>query len=172
MAGARSQSGEITAVQITFLNANTAAKADIPVAKRSFGVVKGSAVTLQEGSLNEDKNSNVLFVAEGVETALSLKSAGVQGTIKASLGLSNIKRIVPDSPNTHIVICADHDAPDSPAAKSLEKSVLALQERGLTVTVIKPDKLGEDFNDVLKSQGPQGVRDILERCFQKISPKS
>ena len=54
-----------------------------------------------------------------METALSLKSAGVQGTIKATLGLSNIKRIAPESPHTHIVICADHDAPQTPAAKSL-----------------------------------------------------
>lgn len=162
MAGARSHIGEITAVQITFLNAHTAAKADIPVAKRSFGVVKGSAVTLQE-----DKSSNVLFVAEGVETALSLKSAEVQGTIKASLGLSNMKRIAPDNRDTHVVICADHDAPDSPAAKSLEKSVISLQERGLEVIVVKPDKIGQDFNDVLKAQRLQGVRDILTRDLPK-----
>ncbi|MBA3813979.1 MAG: AAA family ATPase [Alphaproteobacteria bacterium] len=160
MAAARSPEGDVTAVQLTFLNAHTALKADIPVAKRSFGVLKGSAVAIQDVPV-----SNVLFLAEGVETALSLRSAGIQGTIKATLGLSNIKRIVPESLNTQIIICADHDAPDSPAAQSLEKSVLALQERGLAVTVIKPDKLGEDFNDVLKNKGPQGVREILERSF-------
>jgi Ti-type conjugative transfer relaxase TraA len=167
MAGARSQTGDITAVQITFLNPQTAAKADIEVAKRSFGVVKGSAVTIQdplsEISFNETKNSNTLFIAEGVETALSLKSAGVQGTIEASLGLSNIKRITPESPHTHIVICADHDAPGSPSAKSLEKSVTALQEKGYAVTIIKPDQLGDDFNDVLKIQGPQGIKRTLEK---------
>ncbi|MBA3814264.1 MAG: AAA family ATPase [Alphaproteobacteria bacterium] len=160
MAGARSPEGEIRAVQLTFLSANTAHKADIPVAKRSFGVLKGSTVTIQE-----DKGSTILFVAEGIETALSLRSAGVQGTIKASLGISNIKRIVPESLNTPIIICADHDAPDSPTAQSLEKSVLALKAQGLAVTVIKPDKLNEDFNDVLKTQGPQGVREILERSL-------
>jgi hypothetical protein len=74
-----------------------------------------------------------------------------------------MKHMAPDSPHTHVIICADHDAPDSPAARSLEKSVLALQERGLAVTVIKPDKLGDDFNDVLKDQGTQGVREILEK---------
>lgn len=161
MAGARSQTGEITAVQITFLNPQTAAKADIEVAKRSFGVVKGSAVTLH--SRGETKSSNTFFIAEGVETALSLKSAGIQGTIKASLGLSNIKRITPESTHTPIIICADYDAPDSPAAKSLEKSVTTLQEKGYTVTIIKPDQLGDDFNDVLKKQGPQGVKAIVEK---------
>jgi Ti-type conjugative transfer relaxase TraA len=162
IAGARSASGEITAVQITFLDPVTAAKADVEVLKKSFGVIKGSAVTLQE-----NKGSKTLFIAEGVETALSLKSAGIQGTIKASLGLSNIKRIVPENLNTPIVVCADHDAPDSPAAKSLEKSVMVLQEKGYRITVIKPTGLHQDFNDVLKAKGSQGVREILERDLPK-----
>lgn len=51
------------------------------------------------------------------------------GTIKASLGLSNIGRLnfEKGEHNPYIVICADHDAPDSPAARSLEKSVHGLQ---------------------------------------------
>lgn len=99
MTGARSTSGEITAVQLTFLNPTTAAKADIEVPKKSFGVIKGSAVTLQE-----NENSKTFFITEGVETALSLKSAGIEGTIKASLGLSNMKQIMPNTPDTPIVI--------------------------------------------------------------------
>ncbi|MBA3814522.1 MAG: AAA family ATPase [Alphaproteobacteria bacterium] len=165
MAGARSPEGDVTAVQLTFLSANTAQKADIPVNKRSYGTLKGSAVMIQEG-----KGSNVLFLAEGVETALSLRSAGVQGTIKASLGLSNIKRLIPESLTTPIIICADHDAPNSPASQSLERSIHELQEKGFSVLCIKPDKLNEDFNDVLKTQGPQGVRAILERSFLEGNP--
>ena len=190
IAAARSPKGELSSVQVTFLDPATAAKENIDVAKKSFGLIKGSAVTLQgdstqenpslENTLTERKYSNVLIIAEGVETALSLKEAGIQGTIKASLGISNIKRIVSESSNTHVVICADHDAPGSPAAKSLEKAVVALKEKGLSVSVIKPDKLGEDFNDVLKREGPQGVREIFEmslsdgklpRDLIKLAPK-
>jgi Ti-type conjugative transfer relaxase TraA len=158
MAAARSAEGSITAVQLTFLNPQTASKADIVTPKKSYGVLKGSAVTLQE-----DKDSYLLFVAEGVETALSLKSAGLKGTIKASLGLSNIKRLVPESPHTRVVICADHDALDSPATQSLEKSIITLKEKGFAVTVIKPDKLHEDFNDVLKREGFHKVKEIIEK---------
>ncbi|MBA3814391.1 MAG: toprim domain-containing protein [Alphaproteobacteria bacterium] len=165
MAGARSPEGDVTAVQLTFLSANTAQKANIPVNKRSFGILKRSAVSIQE-----DKGSNVLFLAEGVETTLSLRSAGVQGTIKASLGLSNIKRLIPESLTTPIIICADHDAPDSPASQSLERSIRELQEKGFSVLCIKPDKLNEDFNDVLKTRGAQGVREILERSFLEGNP--
>jgi len=160
MVAARSNEGDVTAVQLTFLDPATANKATIPVQKRSNGLLKGSAVTIQA-----DKTSNLLFIAEGVETALSLREAGIQGIIKASLGLSNIKRLEPQDPNTHIVICGDHDVPDSPAAKSLEKSVTALQEKGFKVTVLKPDHLGEDFNDVLKKHSPEGVRKILKQAI-------
>ncbi len=170
MAAARSPQGEVTAVQITCLDPRTAAKADLSVTKRSFGVLKGSAVTLQE-----EKDSNVLFVAEGVETALSIKEAGVKGTIKATLGLSNIKRLPPENSlngsslnensKAQIVVCVDHDPSDSPATRSLQKSVLELQSKGFSVTVVKPEKLNEDFNDVLKEKGPQGVNEILAKSL-------
>lgn len=160
MVAARSNTGDITAVQLTFLDPKTANKADIPVQKRSYGLLKGSAVTVQAG-----KDSNhLLFIAEGVETALSLKEAGIEGAIKASLGLANMGRIEPQNSNTHIVICGDHDDPNSPAAKSIQKSVQTLQERGFKVSVIKPDTLGEDFNDVLKKHGPEGVREIIKQA--------
>lgn len=157
MAAARSPSGEVTAVQITYLDPHTAGKANIPISKKSFGVLKGSFVTLREG-----RASDPIFVAEGVETALSLKEAGVQGTIKASLGLFNIKRLEPKDSQTPLIICADHDAVDSPATQNLEKSVTALQEKGFAVSVVKPNTLGEDFNDVLKKKGPEGVQAYLK----------
>lgn len=158
MAAARSQKGNITAAQLTFLDPQTASKANIETPKKSYGFLKGSFVTLQE-----EKSSNFLFIAEGLETALSLKSAGIKGTIKASLGLSNIKRLISENPHTQIVICADHDALDSPAIQSLEKSIIVLKEKGFSVTVIKPDRIHEDFNDVLKREGPQKVKEIIEK---------
>ncbi|MBP6951535.1 MAG: AAA family ATPase [Alphaproteobacteria bacterium] len=162
MVAARSREGDVTAVQLTFLDPSTANKANILVQKRSYGLLKGSAVTIQE-----NKSSNLLFIAEGVETALSLKEAGLQGYIKASLGIANIKRLEPRYLRSHIIICGDHDAPDSPASKSLEKSAQSLEERGFKVTIIKPDYLGEDFNDVLKKHGPEGVREILKQAVSQ-----
>ena len=142
---------------MTYLDPTTAQKADIDVKKRSFGVLKGSAVTLQE----DKDHSNTLYVAEGVETALSLKSAGVKGNILASLGLSNITRLDP-APGTKIIVCADHDAPDSPALKTLNNAIAHLKDQGHEVHVIKPETQGHDFNDVLKLHGIEGVRAELQ----------
>lgn len=165
MVAARSSNeGDVTAVQLTFLDPTTANKAPIPVQKRSFGLLKGSSVVIQ----GNKHHSNLLFIAEGVETALSLREAGIEGMIKASLGLANIKRLEPQDLKTHIVICGDHDALDSSATKSLEKSVVSLQGHGFKVTVLKPDRLGEDFNDVLKAKGPEGVREILKQAVPHV----
>lgn len=100
---------------------------------------------------------------EGQITAVQLTFLNVNGTIQASLGLSNIRQFEPQDLKTPFIICADYDASASPATKSLEKSIRVLQEKGIQVTVIKPDNLDQDFNDVLKEKGPQGVREILQR---------
>ncbi|MBA3814544.1 MAG: toprim domain-containing protein [Alphaproteobacteria bacterium] len=82
--------------------------------------------------------------------------------------LIHIKRLIPESLTTPIIICADHDAPDSPASQILERSIRELKERGLAVTVIKPDKLNEDFNDVLKTQDLKGLEKFLNAVFLKV----
>ena len=53
--------------------------------KIQYGVAKGSFVLLQD-----DKTTNCVFIAEGLETALSIKEANVKGKIIASLGIHNI----------------------------------------------------------------------------------
>jgi phage/plasmid primase-like uncharacterized protein len=181
MAAARSFSREITAVQLIYLDPETGKKADIPVQKKSFGVLKGSFVTLQEGTTDKP-----IFVAEGIETALSIKEAGVPGTVMASLGLSNLKHLAsaswsvdipknskgdisPEKVPQRIIICADHDDPDSVAAKSLEKSAHFLQEKGHLVTIIKPEKLHDDFNDVLKARGEKAVKSYIQEALKAIS---
>lgn len=183
MAAVRSPTRELTAVQLTFLNPETGGKADLPVQKKSFGVIKGSFVTLQEGL-----RTSPVWVAEGIETALSLREVNASDTIVASLGLSNLKHLVSDvshekSPandflhdrtshvglSQHIIVCADHDEPGSVAAQSLEKSVSSLEEKGALVTVIKSKGLHEDFNDVLRSRGCEGIRSYVEAARTQIA---
>jgi len=71
---ARDVYGTVTAVQLIYLEAVTGNRAAVDLRKQSFGVVKGSYVQIQKGG-------GAVFVAEGVETALSVKEAGVKGSI-------------------------------------------------------------------------------------------
>ena len=63
--------------------ANKINKDQVEVVKRSYGVIKGSAVCIQTGS------STQVILAEGAETALSLTTVVPNANIYVTLG--NIK---------------------------------------------------------------------------------
>lgn len=156
---ARDSYGTVTALQVVYLDEETGNKADVELKKQSFGMVKGSYVQIQKGQ-------GSVLIAEGVETALSVREAGVKGDIYAALGISNFRNagsVIQDKTRP-IVICADQDGEGSPAHKAVEKAVDVLGEEGFSVSVIRPSaKYGkEDFNDVLKRQGVTGVRAYFE----------
>jgi phage/plasmid primase-like uncharacterized protein len=120
-------------------------------------VAKGSFVTLQE-----DKTHDRVFIAEGVETALSLKEAGLKGTIVASLGIHNIANY--KGPQKEIILCGDNDdhKEDSKTHSILEATKENFESQAKSVLIIKPSHPGDDFNDVLKKDNVQGVRAYLK----------
>lgn len=156
---ARDSYGTVTALQVVYLDQETGNKADVELKKQSFGMVKGSYVQIQKGQ-------GSVLIAEGVETALSVREAGVKGDIYAALGISNFRNagsVIQDKTRP-IVICADQDGEGSPAHKAVEKAVDVLGEEGFSVSVIRPSaEYGkEDFNDVLKREGLAGIRAYFE----------
>jgi phage/plasmid primase-like uncharacterized protein len=168
---AKNSQGEIASAQLTYLNELTAAKADLAVAKRSYGKIKGSFVEIQ----TSDDPTKPLYIAEGIETALSIKEAKVPGQIIASLGISNIKNLdhlIAGQEGRQVVICADHDENGSPARVLIDKMALELKERGINVEVIRPKESGQDFNDVLKLEGDAGVAKYLPLLeLNSVSPE-
>src|SRR5690606_270474 len=116
--------------------------------------IKGSAVELQKGD-------GVTYIAEGIETALSLKEARVKGRILATLGLSNIENISAHLKNKHepIIIVGDADTPRSAPWKTSLKALHALKSQGYSVTLIRPQgDNGRDFNDILQEDGIKAVQ--------------
>ena len=156
---ARDSYGTVTAVQAVYLDEQTGNKADVDLKKQSFGLVKSSYVWLQKGE-------GPVFVAEGVETALSIKEAGMKGDIYAALGISNFKNVSTSlqDKTRPLIICADQDGEGTPAHKAVEKAVESLKDEGLSVSVLRPsaEHGKEDFNDVLKREGVEGVRAYFE----------
>ncbi len=158
VAFARDAEGKLTAAQVTCLDPKTANKADIEVKKRSLGIIKGTVVEIQAGH-------EALYVAEGIETALSLKEAGIKGRILVSLGLSNIAHV-----GSHIkdkvipiIICGDADDKASAAWKTSEQNVEKLREEGCKVFITRPQgENGCDFNDLLQEKGIVTVQEALK----------
>ncbi|WP_413813606.1 toprim domain-containing protein, partial [Mesorhizobium sp. Root157] len=99
-----------------------------------------------------------LILAEGVETALSIWQATGRETW-ACLGVSNIARApVPDG--VPVIVARDGDQPGSKADQQLRRAVTILRDQGRPVVVAEPP-IGQDFNDVLRQNGEQTVRDAI-----------
>ncbi|MBL9029648.1 MAG: toprim domain-containing protein, partial [Caedimonas sp.] len=152
---ARNKEGAVTAVQLVYLNPETGQKAACDLKKQSFGLIKGSYVQIQKGS-------GAVFVAEGVETALSIREAGVKGDIYAALGVANFRNLgaFMSDRNRPFIICADQDGEGSVSHKAVEKAVTSLTEGGLSVSVIRPDTAQgkTDFNDILRQHGVSAIQ--------------
>ncbi|AIL13634.1 hypothetical protein IM40_09300 (plasmid) [Candidatus Paracaedimonas acanthamoebae] len=166
---ARDAEGKLTAAQVTCLDPNTANKADIDVKKRSLGTIKGTAVEIQA----EDGPT---YIAEGIETALSLKEAGIQGRILVTLGLSNMRNVgshIKDK-DQPVILCCDADEIGSSAWKSSEQNLKKLQEEGFKASITRPQgEKGRDFNDILQEEGIAAVQEVLKdiASFKKRLPQ-
>lgn len=167
----RDSQGKLSSVQLTKLDdqgKRMLTKEGHKLNKLQYGVSKGSFVTLQH-----DKETDLVFIAEGVETALSIKEAGVRGKIVASLGVQNISNY--EGPEKTILLCADNDENKlhSQSHKNIEKSKEMFESKGQLVVIIKPTVPGDDFNDILKKEGIKGiqeyVKDHLDPTIQKTT---
>jgi phage/plasmid primase-like uncharacterized protein len=108
-------------------------------------------------------HKTITIIAEGLETALSVKQAlgehsekkGITNEVQilCSLGISNIKNYRAGK-GEKIIIAADNDGEDSITGKTTLNAKVLLEEKGAFVEVVKPDKQG-DFNDLLKAGDSQ-----------------
>jgi flagellar biosynthesis GTPase FlhF len=171
----RNNNGDITGYQQILLDKNTGAKADIPAPKRSFGKISGSFVEVSKGV-----NSDITIIAEGLETALSVKEAlsehgdekkGIRPIrILCSLGINNIKNYDPKK-GEKIIIAADNDGPDSITGKTVLNAKVLLEEKGAFVEVVKPDRNG-DFNDLLKAGESKLINSLFAPVIASHSAKT
>ncbi|HAT8816575.1 TPA: hypothetical protein JBA58_13300 [Legionella pneumophila subsp. pneumophila] len=126
----------------------------------------GPTKPLREGKaavINKTDNVNVVFIAEGVETAASVASLHEvrnNYSVLASMGVSElpatlayVKTHYP--PGATVVLLKDHDDPvENPFANSeFDKAKKAFVDAGYRVIVKEPPTVKEDWNDVLAKGG-------------------
>jgi len=129
----------ITAVQQTWLRGDGSWKADVDPDKKTKGDCRGGAVRLS-------KPAKVLWVAEGIETGLSILADDPSRMVWVTLGTSNLKNLeVPEPSVERVIFCCDGDPESKSAAvktaKRLRESNFACER------AFAPD--GYDFNDVI-----------------------
>jgi len=130
------------AVSRTYLRPDGSGKADVATHEQRLmlGSAAGGHVPLKAGN-------GTLFVAEGLETALSLPLLGMVGSaaLWATLSAANMRsRRLPEKPSL-LVIAADGDEAGRSAGDALACRAIGL---GWAVE-IRPAPDGHDWNDVL-----------------------
>lgn len=135
------------AVSRTFLRLDGSGKADVGGREQRLmlGRAAGGHVPLKIGR-------DILFVAEGIETALSLPLLHMpaSATLWATLSAANMRALrLPQLP-ARLVIAADGDDAGRSAGDALARRAIDL---GWDVQ-IEPAPDGYDWNDVLVDQGP------------------
>jgi hypothetical protein len=133
------------AIHRTFLKPDGSGKAEIESPKLALGATAGHAVRLLQG------DPGMLFVAEGIESALSIPKvwtdhrfdwASVWATLSAS-GMRSLK--LPEKPGA-LCVFADGDTAGRSAAAALAERACAL---GWQVRIVDPGD-GRDANDMLR----------------------
>ncbi|ETO10974.1 MobA/MobL family protein, partial [Reticulomyxa filosa] len=155
---ARDNTGKVKATQTIYLNKEGGKNKELSIVKRSYGVLTGAHVELT----NNSKSSRI-FIAEGLETALSIAQAQPTARVICSLGISNIKNIELTDKDKELIIVADNDGDNPGTQSAIEKALGIFREQGFKrVDIIKPKEQGKDFNDILKESGVKGINQYIE----------
>jgi Ti-type conjugative transfer relaxase TraA len=174
----RDSKGVVTGGQQILLDKATGGKADVDTAKKSFGKIAGSFVEVGKGGNTPNGKVNVTIIAEGLETALSVKQAlandvnnkDIQVRVLCSLGISNIKNYQPVA-DEKIIIAADNDGEHAVTTKTIDTAKKELANKGAFVEIARPDRVG-DFNDVLQQEGGAAITKSFDRVMTKHSATS
>jgi len=179
IAFARDKDGRVTGGQQILLDKSSGTKADVDIAKKSFGriagsfVDAGSIINIRGNTEKQQEQEKITIIAEGLETALSVKQAlmngktnyGVNVKVICSLGISNIRNYQP-SKGEKIIIAADNDGDKSNTTTTIDNAKKELEGRGAYVEIVRP-ATPEDFNDLLVSGKEHEIRNRFSGAINK-----
>ena len=122
-------------------------KAPVAPAKMMLGRCSGGAVRF----LPEVREAmpQTLFIAEGIETALSVKALFGDIRVYAGLSVYGMRNVAIEPGVRNVVIVADGDEPNSIAFKAAQRAVASFQDRGYSSYLLRCSQPGKDFNDIL-----------------------
>ncbi len=161
----KDSNGEFNHVHVIRLNPITGDK-DVAsnTEKQTYGAMNGCPI-----ELNKKSNSQTTYVAEGVETGLSVLAGDPNANVLAITGKESFKNIDLSRLSNKVVLCLDNDGEATFKTSIIEKAVFRLIEAGKSVALMIPKKTGDDFNDVLKRDGASAIRQHMENSVDAKS---
>lgn len=162
---AKDNNGELNHVHVIRLNPITGDK-DVAsnTEKQTYGAMNGCPI-----ELNKKSNSQITYVAEGVETGLSVLAGDPSAKVLAITGKESFKNIDLSRLSNKVVLCLDNDGDATFKTSIIEKAALRLMEEGKSVSLMIPKKQGDDFNDVLKRDGASAIKKHMENLVDAKS---
>ena len=160
------QEGKVQCVQATYLDPKTKHKADLEVKKRTYGSPSGALVLLAKDS--SIAQFGPTFIAEGIETGLSIRDAIKEGRVLVTLGKTNFLSVDLQSIGKKAVFCLDNDGVKNPYDDTIHKAVSRVVAAGKEVLISMPDQDSRqsktDFNDIAKNYGAAKVQQYLSQA--------
>jgi predicted P-loop ATPase len=162
IAAVTDNTGNIVAVQRTFLKTDQSAKRGVDPERKSLGAVKGNAIRF--GS----PRTSTVMIAEGAEDAMTARAAmEFRYAAWASAGVNALKDIALPDDVKEVILLADNDRPGSPASKSSVEAAWKFRAAGKKVRIAWPPENVKDFNDLVKgktgAERDAGYRTVKER---------
>ena len=161
----RSCKNEILALHRIYLRPDGAAKADIPNPKKMLGKVSGGAVHL--ASTGDD---GWLGLCEGIETGLAVMTAVNELPVWAALSTSHLEQALVPPEAREILILADNDSSGA-GLRAGETAARKLKAEGRRVAICQPPAPDTDFNDLLMSEGPGAVADLVRAALAGMAER-
>ncbi len=159
---ARNQSGNVQSIQAIYLDEHTAQKkADLELAKQTWGVLHGASVKLNQ----QAPQQSVGVFIEGPEDGVSVLAASQHYPIEITLSQSNYINAIKHTDIEQKIVCLDNDGGHDKVEKT--KLVTKLKEYHGIQVAIPDDRAGyrkTDYNDMYKADGPKAVVEIIERA--------
>lgn len=128
------------------------------IIKQTYGAMKGRVVELNKVSVSE-----ITYLAEGIETGLSILEGDKNARVMAVLSKSNFLNVDLNQLTNNVVLALDNDGDKTFKDEIIQKAMQRLMDAGKRVSVVMPEKEGLDFNDVLKQEGLTGLKNQISR---------
>lgn len=135
---------KITGIHRTFITPE-GHKAPVAKTKLALGRFSGGAIRLYSAG-------PVLAIAEGIETALSVRQETPGLPVWAAISLTNMKALILPETVREVIYLADGDSDRHTLMKILGEGAEHLRAKGRTVTIARP-WTGTDFNDMIREGG-------------------
>jgi putative DNA primase/helicase len=130
-----------------------------------LGKVSGGAVHL--ASPGDDGR---LGLCEGIETGLAVMTAAPDLPVWAALSTSHLEQVVLPPEAREVIILADNDSSGA-GLHAAETIARKLKAEGRKAAICQPPQADTDFNDLLMSDGPAAVADLVRAALAGLAER-